>query len=95
MAETPFTDEWLKVFQEGQRHTKPAAETLKELANIRKSISELKDKLDKLDDMFDGLEKQILTKSPKWDKTAENVERGVWIVMSAVILGLLALIGLK
>ena len=41
------------------------------------------------------LSTEVKPKTNTWDKTSENVSKVVWLVVSAVVVALLAVIGLK
>ena len=41
------------------------------------------------------LSTEVKPKTNTWDKTSENVSRVVWLIVSAVVVALLAVIGLK
>lgn len=66
---------------------------------IKSSLNALESDVSSLRKAVEGLEsdykEKILPNVNTWNSTSDNVGRVVWVVVSAVILALLALIGLR
>lgn len=66
---------------------------------VQRDISDLRKDLGKLEDSLAEFKKQyteqVTSNLNTWNATSQNLNRVVWIVITAVILGVLALLGLK
>ena len=68
------------------------AEMQKDIESLETRTKEMSKRVTELRKEFKELKEAILPKIRTWDNTSANVSKGVWIVVSAVIAGMLALV---
>ena len=110
MGRNLLTDEefvlYMKGIEEGKVHASPSPETRKHIDETMSMIKQVKADIDNLTKTVDRLESSVTKYSDKfdemiapnvnsWNATSQNQSRVVWIILTALIGGLIALLGLK